>query len=72
MKRAKVWEPRGETEKTEEPEWTVRWEFLKRDDGDKGFINYRVVAPHAWDAWRKVPGAPAFGSCRVLRIEQEK
>lgn len=69
-RRPKVWEPReGTSEGEEMPEWTVRWGFLKRDDGDEGWLNYRVRAPHAWDAWLQVKGAPAFGSCRVRRVE---
>lgn len=32
-------------------------------------VNCRVRAPYAWDAWKQVPGAPAFGSCRVRRVE---
>lgn len=62
-RRPKVWEPRAGTSGGEEmPEWRVRW-----DIGGLWIVYKR--APHAWDAWLQVKGAPAFGSCRVRRVE---
>lgn len=73
-RRPKVWEPREGTSGGEEmPEWGVCW-MLKDEpnmpSGDYFAVNYRVSAPHAWDAWLQVKGAPAFGSCRVRRVEE--
>lgn len=69
-RRPKVW-AMHEKRVVEMPEWGVSW--LLRDEPnmpseDYFAVNYRVRAHHAWDAWKQVPGAPAFGSCRVRRV----
>ena len=71
-RRPKVWEPREGTSGGEEmPEWSVRWGPSVQFATHVGpqFAALAVRAPHAFAAHQQVKGAPAFGSCRVRRVE---
>lgn len=70
-RRPKVWEPRAGTSGGEEmPEWEVGWIEPGDTPAWLRLISHpNIRAPHAWDAWLQVKGAPAFGSCRVRRME---
>jgi hypothetical protein len=52
------------------PEWWVMW--MPPHPGGTGRGAYKVPAHRAWDAWAQVKGAPAFGSCRVVRVKGEE
>lgn len=69
-KRPKVWEPRAQSKPEVLPEWVVTWWALHWSAG----MRLQMDAPPtrakiAWDAWTQVKGAPAFGSCRVVRVK---
>jgi hypothetical protein len=71
-KRRKVWEPRGESEAVPLPTWLVDWSSCDREAGEITLHRWPIVAKIAWDAWTQVKGAPAFGSCRVVRVSTEE
>ena len=53
-----------------EVEWYVGWIVVGVPNEVPTFVG-PVTAQTAFSAWRKVPGAPAFGSCRVKRVGGE-
>lgn len=55
------------TPPSEEVEWIVAWPSTWNGQPSKS-STYRI-ARTAWLAHQQVKGAPAFGSCRVVRVK---
>jgi hypothetical protein len=51
------------TPPSEEVAWVVRW---------RTGLSHKVLARTAWQAHQQVKGAPAFGSCRVVRVKGDE
>jgi hypothetical protein len=58
------------TECSTPPSEDVRWTVLWHDDD--ALFGDVVTARTAWLAHQQVKGAPAFGSCRVVRVKGEE
>lgn len=59
---------------TEDVEWIVTWpvEWILKGGATMLMSGCAgAIARTAWQAHQQVKGAPAFGSCRVRRVEKE-
>lgn len=59
------------TPPSEEVEWCVQW-FRYVRHGINWYEIHEATARTAWQAHQQVKGAPAFGSCRVVRVTTEE
>jgi len=58
---------------TEDVEWVIWWTVTRSEIADLvgATAHARATARTAWLAHQQVKGAPAFGSCRVVRVTEE-